>query len=568
MKNTNPLDLNKSEAAFTGTNDENLQTIRDRLARSESGTRRRDQLSALDRLAALSSMPLPAISSSSSGLRSAFARVNAPAAGITRKSLQNIKSGVLQAVKRHGGVKLSLTKRIPLTPVWSSVVDLIADNQRRYSMHRIACFGSAVGIDPLQFKSPHLIEFLSAVEREGVLKDPKKTLNQAISGWNWCAKHVAGWPQHRLGSPFPSTRYRLPIEDFSQPFQADFAVWRDRLSNNDATMFDGPIQKHRPITVECQANALLRLVSLLVAQGTVRLDELNSLADVVIPSRVKAGLIAMRDRDVKASYMRSTALVMLKIARHHCRLPDDQIEQLQTFVRHLPRQRGMTDKNLNLLKQFDDPENIARLFGFPAEERRRGMRETNPLRRAKRFERALFTEVLLWSTLRMQNMRTIKIGDNIRWSRGDCILSFAKSEMKNRISFEHYLPLEVAKALKEFIATYRPRLPGSAGPYLFPGPSGGPKHHSTLAGDFRRVMRERCGLVMTPHFVRHLVAVLVVSDDPTKLSIASQALGHKTLESTRDAYLPNGSRSASRAFAKILEERLDKLRKSRKGRPQ
>jgi len=67
--------------------------------------------------------------------------------------------------------------------------------------------------------------------------------------------------------------------------------------------------------------------------------------------------------------------------------------------------------------------------------------------------------------------------------------------------------------------------------------------------------------------VRHIVAEFLVSEDPTRIFMVSQHLGHKTVETTRNAYLPNGSRSASRAFAKILEERLDKLRKSRKAGP-
>jgi len=320
MNHTDPKSLRTFDTAFTGESGETLQTVRDRLAQNESGIRRRDLLSALDRLVALSGKPLSAISSSTSGLRLAFARVNAPAAGISRKSLQNIKSNVLQAVKRYGTPKLSLTRRIPMTPAWSGLVDLIGDSQRRYGLHRIACYGSAVGIDPGRFAPSDLIGFHSAVEREGVLKDPKKTVNQAIAGWNWCSKHIPSWPKRRLGSPFLSTRYRLSIEDFPAPFQSDCALWRGRLSSCDASMFDGPIQKHRPVTIECQTNAVLRLVSLLVAQGIVQLDELNKLEDIVVPTRVKAGLFAMRNRGVKTSYMRQTALIMLKIARHHCHL--------------------------------------------------------------------------------------------------------------------------------------------------------------------------------------------------------------------------------------------------------
>jgi len=567
MKSLDPNSLDKSQTAFTTDNDENLQVIRDRESQSETGTRRRDLLSALDRLADLTGIAHSAIATSSTALRLAFSRINAPAARLSRKSLQNIKSGVLQAVKRYGPPKVSLTKRIPLTPMWHSVVDLIVDNQRRYGMHRIACYGSAVGIEPQQFTSPDLMGFYQAVEHEGVLKDPKKTLNQAITGWNWCARHIRGWPTHRLGSPLPSTRYRRPLEAFSESFRSDLTLWRSRLLDNGAMMFEGPIQKHRPNTVECQTNALLRFASLLVKQSIVQLDQFNALADIVRPSRVKAGLFAMKGRGAKISYMRQTAVVLLKVARHHCHLPESEIEELSGYLRHLPRQRGMTDKNLELLKQFDDQENVAHLFGFPAEERRRGLRETNPIRQAKRFERALFVEILLWTALRMQNMRTIKFKENIRWSRGECILTFGKSEMKNGCSFEHFLPEHVAMALKTFVSTYRPRLPGSSGPYLFPGPSGGPKHHATLGGDFTKVMWTRCGLVITPHLVRHLIAHLLVSDDPQLLEVVAQHLGHKTSESTRTYYLPNGSRSASRAFAKILEERLDKIRKSRKGGP-
>jgi len=216
----------------------------------------------------------------------------------------------------------------------------------------------------------------------------------------------------------------------------------------------------------------------------------------------------------------------------------------------------MRARNRQRLTQFDDRDNVIKLLTFPAKERERGLKITNPYRRAKFFERALSAAILIFASVRIQNLRTIQIEKNILYFRGRCILTFDGSEMKNSRPLELELPAHVASLLQEYIKEHRPLLPGANGPYLFPKTDGGPRSSGTMRSDFEIAVLKHTGLVVNPHLMRHVTAIIAISKDPANLPAVAQRLGHAGLQTSIDFYLGNESKPSSRVMNTILEEAI------------
>ena len=105
------------------------------------------------------------------------------------------------------------------------------------------------------------------------------------------------------------------------------------------------------------------------------------------------------------------ASLFRSVAKHHCKVDQAILKQLELIARNLEQRgpRQMTDKNRELLRQFDDPENVAKLLAFPAEERDRGLAQKNPVRAAKCFERALAAALFIHCTLRIGTLCSINL---------------------------------------------------------------------------------------------------------------------------------------------------------------
>jgi integrase len=305
---------------------------------------------------------------------------------------------------------------------------------------------------------------------------------------------------------------------------------------------------------------VLRFASVLVRHGHVSIEKVTGLEVLFDIDRYKAGLrfFLARSKGKATPYIARMATLLRSIAKHYCKLDEQALKQLELITRNLeyrgPRQ--MTAKYRERLRQFDDPQNVAKLLAFPQEERRRGLKQKNPLRAAKCFERALAAALFINCTLRIGTLRLIDMTTDLSRVSGKCFLSIDASRVKNGQPLEFELAEDVATLLQEYIRDHRPKLAGSDGPYLFPGRDGGPRPHSTMRSDFTVVMRKRAGLVMNPHLVRHTVAKIVVERDPSLYAVISRQLGHKRLDMTMQHYLGTETRASGRHINKLLRQAL------------
>jgi integrase len=86
-----------------------------------------------------------------------------------------------------------------------------------------------------------------------------------------------------------------------------------------------------------------------------------------------------------------------------------------------------------------------------------------------------------------------------------------------------------------------------------------------MSHDFQTAVLRHTGLKVNAHLMRHLTATLAIEQDPANLTIVAQRLGHR-METTREYYLNNESRSSSRAMNAILNEAKNRQIKRKRPR--
>jgi integrase len=218
----------------------------------------------------------------------------------------------------------------------------------------------------------------------------------------------------------------------------------------------------------------------------------------------------------------------------------------------------MGKRNRDRLEQFDEAENMARLLGFPRAEEARALRLRGTRLRASGMERALAAALLIDTCLRLGNLRRIRLAD-LRRAGGATHLTVEGARVKNGAALAFELGEDTAALLERFVEEHRPHLPGHEGPYLFPGRSGGAKSDTAMRQAISGALRKRCGLTMSPHLFRHVVAKLLVEKDPAMYGAVSRHLGHRSMGTTMAFYLGAETRAASRKLGQVLRDDLDDL---------
>ena len=220
--------------------------------------------------------------------------------------------------------------------------------------------------------------------------------------------------------------------------------------------------------------------------------------------------------------------------------------------------RQMSARYRQRLRQFDDPRNVRKLLRFPKDQLARARKENNPFRAAKRVERAVAVMLMMRGGLRQGTLRQMTTHGDISWTRpnfeGVCHLNIPGEKVKNKRPVDRELPPSAAELLRQYLTEYRPRLPGSDGPYLFPGATGGIRARSQFQEGLSNAFLKDTGLELNPHLIRHAVAKIVVERDPGAYLSISRVLGHATIDTTLGHYLGTETKAAARHIDQLLDE--------------
>lgn len=473
---------------------------------------------------------------------------------------RNVRSDVNRAI-RLSGLSVDIgPEQVPLTAAWERIVQFAPDAMRRSVLRRFGRFCCSLQLEPDRVDDGAVDRFYSHLDLNQLSKTPERTVRDVIRFWN---EFVATEPSAGctpLKTRGKSRNYTLSWEQLPDALLEDANAFRER-SLDPCYLTDA--DNHRPVrpaTAEQRHRMLRRLASAEILSGVDRGD-LQSLADLVEPDRLKLGLQFFIDRNdgIPNKQVADMTLLAQTIARHWCHLGEAEMAVIGGWSKKFHvRQEGMTEKNREALRQFADDKVIKALLTLPDKLIDKAMRCPVNSRSALTVQTAVALGLLTTAPLRLGNLRVLDRQGHFH--RGFSVgnmqyqLVIPAAEVKNKVDLEFPVPARVMEMIERYLADYQSWLTdGHQSTLLFPGRSGHPKHDTALRGNITRAVHKELGLRVNPHLFRHLSALLFLKANPGQYESVRQLLGHKNIQTTTNFYAGFETDEAMQRFNQIID---------------
>lgn len=535
----------------------NLQQALDRihLTVGLSDSCKRDYVSALKRIARMLGRAPADVPAGMSQLRSLVNGLHHVQAGITKKSLANVRSTLVAALRVANGLSAAGNSKPEMSSAWTTLFSKIETAWHRYTLARLARFCTTLGYSPAQVNDEVMQRLEYMLREEFTLKDPAEIRKEIAQTWNCViARHELDLT--KISVPSSAGYQTLPLSAYPPSFQIEVNHWIERLTTSDLLSEDGPTKPIAPISARNTISAIRQSAMALLQQG-VSTSEFTSLAILAQPANFKRILLFFIERnDRKApSWLGPTiAAQLLSIARYHARLPEAQLaelKRLKSLVTH--KDIGMTQKNRARLRQFDNELNVYRLVLLPREIMARASKEATPSSRIARMVMlAIAIEIMLNIPLRVKTLSSIDIETDFKWV-GQGKLQFIQlyippDRVKNREPIEVDFGLETSAMIRRYLSLYRHLLSADPGPWLFPTRKGGPRTPDHLAEDIKKLIYRETGLTMNAHLFRAFALELQDREMPGQYEAGRLLLGHKRSKTTLRFYAQRKGKRAAAAY--------------------
>jgi integrase len=549
--------------------DERVPTFAEVIARARNDAgltpdRRHEVVSALRGFARLMRQDPAAMPAMLSIYRQRFRRLTPAGTDLSAKRLANIRSGVLFCLRRYAPAPWHCA--LPeIGPDWEPLWDQL-DMYQRCQLSRFIRWCSASGRAPETLTDDDITTFRRDLEEESFVKTPNGVAQNVCRMWN----KISG-ARPDLGLPLltvPRFRhgYVLPVTAFPESFQRDLRAFLARLGGEDPLEDDGPPRPLKPVSVRRRGFQVRQLASGLVRTGTP-IEAIVCLATLVEPDRLRQSLrfFLKRAGGRTTTQISTFAFVARVIARYWTRSDADTLLRLKRIGEKVAiRQRGMTDKNRDRLRAFDDPRNRERLLYF-AQDVITSLRTTDDggVRVAIQARTAIAVALLLAAPIRLANLIALRLDVHLLRSRSatDAVwhLVLRGDETKTGQPIEHELGPETVTLLQEYLRRYRPRLAARDNDHLFPSGAG---HMSTngFSTMLSAMVLRRTGLEMNVHLFRHLAAKVVLEHTPGAYGIVQDILGHRDPMTTRNFYAGSETVAATRHYDGVIRAERERLR--------
>jgi integrase len=415
---------------------------------------------------------------------------------------------------------------------------------------------SGQGIGPSKVTREDLERFLELTCAQSLCPKPEEVCRRLIAAWNDATSRVPGWPPIILQWTSRLTVRSLSWADLQPEFKADVDRWFARQSGDDIMAEDAPPRPWKPVTLKSR-EGIIRTCAWSLVQKGVPVDAIRSLADLVRLDNFRLILANLWERTGKkpSATLVRRADMLISIARHHVGLEKAAIDALRKAAHRLtPDVVGLTQKNRDRLRPFDDAATITRLVRLPFEMRRTvESGRLTPVRAAQQAERAVAIAILLNAPIRIKNLRQIEIGKHLRRHGQSLMLTFIESEVKNAVPLRFEFDGDVARLIQWYIDEHRPLLAGArSAAFLFPGNDGGACSESGLSAPISRAVRKNLGLEINPHLFRHIAAKVYLDAYPGQYEVVRQLLGHKSIATTTNFYVGFESKAATKLYQGVV----------------
>jgi integrase len=453
-----------------------------------------------------------------------------------------------------------------LAPDWKVLYDQLTDRRLRLGLSGFLKYGSATGIDPWSVSETSVAAFIAYTTEVQFTVKPNDLHKQVARCWNRARETVPGWPQITLTVPdFRPQPASLPWEAFELSFLQDVEHYLSLLGGANLLDEDAPDQPCKPSTIKTRRDYLKLAASAAVKQG-VPIESLGLLADLVSPPIVRLILehyLGKKGGKI-ATFTTDMAERLYAIARTYAKAPEEQLRQLERFcikLRPNRRRRGLTEKNMAVIRAFKDRQNRARLKALPAHLFDEALAERDALAQAAvKAGIALAIQIELVGPMRLANLAALHLEKNvIRVGGPEPVyhLVIPPEDVKNDLPLEYPLPKVVSEMLGRYHRMFRTRLCRDDNTWILPGEGDGHKTKGTLIGQIIERISKALGIRVTPHQFRHLAAAFIMQNDPANYELVRRVLGHKNLDTTIRFYVGLETVDAVRKFSAMALESDD-----------
>jgi integrase len=524
-------------------------------------TRRRDMISGLRRVAKALGLPPQDVPCHGRWLQPRLAKIAPAALGLSIKTWQNAVSNARSAMAHAGIVERRINRITDLSPEWQKLwasVLATGDKTLQPALCRFVHFLNNTNITPKKVRDPHAHAYLEALTCNEISKSPQVSYRAAVNGWNLAVDRVPKWPKTHLSLENRQKVIKLPQDAFPAGFIQDLEALMTGFATPDPLAEDGRTDALRPASIDQYRRQLLRFASEVVHSG-VPIAHIQSLADLLQPDMAERGLRQMLLRNNNKS-----SAAISEVASRLCNFSKiiGQPAETQTNLHRLaqrlavPAQKGMTPKNRDRLRVLQNDKTMQRLLNLPEH-----LFAHPPVGKANAYTKALAREdavaiaILLVCPIRVKNLAGIHLERSLqRPGDGRVYLVVVEDEAKTGRPIEFELPKDLVRLIDRHLASRSPHMCPAGTLWLFPQRDGNKSicPNQLSARIFKRVRKET-GFEVNAHLFRHLAVMNWLDANPGGYEVARRLLGHSDVSRTISLYSGLEVKSATRAFADLIE---------------
>jgi integrase len=545
----------------TGAARPTLQDVLDRLAANPalSQTRLRDLRSAVTCYAALIDSTPAFVPLDLPAIRAVLDLMVPIQAKVSRKRWANLRSDLTAAIAASGLLPMLKTAPAELSESWSSLFERAGSPYLRHGLSRFARWASERQIAPSAVTKVVVDQFIEELLAGSLARKILDLRQNIVRSWNaliLCLPNEGLQPiavtKRQHGPP------RFPWHELPASFRDDVEGYLAWAAVPDPLDENARASELAPRTRNLRKDHIHSAVTAAIACGvnSAELVTLGALATAETFKTILRHRWESEGRKVTA-YTRGIAGSLIAIAKEWVKVPDEQLAALKAIRRKLGAMpSGLTKKNKETLRQFNDPQLLARLVKLPDRLWRQAASRLKTSRRDFiELQSAVAIDILLVAPLRMQNLAALKFDEHIQWPHGrdkPAVILCSAEETKNKNPLEFDLPSELSTRLLRYRNQIAPAVTGKRPDALFVTWQGKPRSQAAIALAIVKTVLKHVGIRMTPHQFRHLAAKIILDRDPGAYPLVQQLMGHRNMQTTQNFYGGIETRRAGRAHSELI----------------
>lgn len=534
----------------------------------QSALRKRDMLSAVNRVLKMGGAWMGAFVFTPASVRALIASIRPAAHGVSVKSFANIQSNLRTALREAGIIDAPGGYRIKTDPHWGPLMAVAVNDKSLLALSRFASYCVGHSVPPDAVDDSTVLDFHGWLVARTIEPRPDEAARKIPKLWNRTASKLSGWPATRLmdlqiGMPPPKASWA----DLPQAFRHDADAYLAMRDNPDLfdESSDRPTRPLAPSTLRLQKEHIRLAFDALQKSGA----RVEVLTDLVEPEHFKTILRHYLGEEPSKpnAFATSLAKTLIAVAKLQVGVTADELSRLKKLAARLPAvQFDLTAKNRTLIQALHDQRVLATLEALPEnlfQEAKR--RHAGNISSHSQAHVGLAIALLLIAPMRPQNLIALNWRNHVRelnGPRGTLALLIPASETKTgRSDLFFELDRRASDMLRWNRKVLLPSIGADPDGDVFAHPGGKRLAQSSLSAGITSAIEKHVGIRMTAHQFRHLAASRYLEARPEDFETVRQLLGHSFGKTTL-IYAGLSGERASRSFGEIVIAKTETLTRS------